>query len=483
VLIRTISFSGARSGVYKLHTFNSSMRRIAQLPSGAGEVLLDDEDQARYAWGMTEYYEQFLAYKAPKSLEWVELLKMPYPGGMLEPIAFTDDGSSILALDNRDGGTKAVVKASLDLSRVETIYRDPVADVLDIKIDKDGNAYAFVAGIGKPELHYLDPNHERAGVTQSLQATFPESRVEIVNATSKGSLQVIHVSSDRNPGFYYLFDKDAGGLIPFSGMRPWVDQELSGRVEPIEFKARDGLHITGLLTIPPGQTEALALVVNPHGGPHGPFDAWGYDKQSQFLASRGYAVLQVNFRGSGGFGADFEAAGFREWGRKIQHDIIDATRYVVKNFPIDPERIAIMGGSFGGYSALQASIIEPDLYKAAIGVVGVYDFSLMYSAGDIRGRFSGRRYLEKALGKDKDEFAEFSPIQRVGELKAPVLLIQGEEDDRAPVVHANKLAAELKRRGHPHEYVVIANEGHGFYKPENRVRHLELMERFLDKHL
>ena len=135
VLIRTISFSGARSGVYKLHTSNSSMRRIAQLPSGAGEVLLDADERARYAWGMTEYYEQFLAYKAPDSLEWVELLKMPYPGGMLEPIAFTDDGKAILALDNRDGGTKAVVKASLDLKQVEMIYRDPVADVLDIKID------------------------------------------------------------------------------------------------------------------------------------------------------------------------------------------------------------------------------------------------------------------------------------------------------------------------------------------------------------
>ena len=155
-------------------------------------------------------------------------------------------------------------------------------------------------------------------------------------------------------------------------MRPWIDQELSGRVAPIDFKARDGLHITGLLTMPAGQTgEAVALVVNPHGGPHGPFDSWGYDKQSQFLASRGYAVLQVNFRGSGGFGADFEAAGFREWGRKIQYDVIDATRYVMKNFPIDPDRIAIMGASFGGYSALQASIIEPDLYKAAIGVVAV----------------------------------------------------------------------------------------------------------------
>ena len=132
---------------------------------------------------------------------------------------------------------------------------------------------------------------------------------------------------------------------------------------------------------------------------------------------------------------------------------------------------------------MQASIIEPDLFKAAIGIVGVYDFGLMYSAGDIRGWFGGRRYLEKALGKDKDEFAEFSPLQRVGELKAPVLLIQGGEDDRAPVVHANKLAKELKRRGHPHEYVVMPNEGHGFYKAENRVRELALIERFLDKYL
>jgi dipeptidyl aminopeptidase/acylaminoacyl peptidase len=132
---------------------------------------------------------------------------------------------------------------------------------------------------------------------------------------------------------------------------------------------------------------------------------------------------------------------------------------------------------------LQSSIVAPDFFKAAVGIVGVYDFSLMYTAGDIRGRFSGRRYLEKALGKNEAEFAEFSPVRRVAELKAPVLLIQGEKDERAPVKHSDVLAQRLAAKGHPHEYVVMPNEGHGFYKPENRVRYYQLFLAFFDRHL
>ena len=142
-----------------------------------------------------------------------------------------------------------------------------------------------------------------------------------------------------------------------------------------------------------------------------------------------------------------------------------------------------MGASFGGYSALQSPILAPELFKAAIGVVGGYDLKLMYRAGDIRGRFSGKRYLEKALGNDPDEFAEFSPLARADELTVPVMLVQGERDDRAPVIHSDRLAKRLKELGHPHEYVIMENEGHGFYKDENRIAWYEMMETFLARHL
>ena len=229
--------------------------------------------------------------------------------------------------------------------------------------------------------------------------------------------------------------------------------------------------------------EFTPVVVMPHGGPHGPFDTWNYDSKAQYLAHLGMAVVKVNFRGSGGYGGDFEAQGYREWGRKIQYDIVDAARAAIDRFGLNGEKVGIMGGSFGGYSALQASIVEPDLFKAAVGVVGIYDLPLMYGAGDIRGRFSGRRYLEKAIGRDKEEFRRYSPVMRADELKAPVMLIQGEKDKRAPVEHADVMAEALEDLGHPHEYIIMPNEDHGFYKPENRIRYFELFGRFLSDNL
>ena len=175
------------------------------------------------------------------------------------------------------------------------------------------------------------------------------------------------------------------------------------RIESFVFEARDGFQRSGPADNarqrdPNGK---IPLLVHPHGGPHGPYDEWIYNSLVQYLANGGYAVLQVNFRGSGGHGADFEAAGFRQWGRAIQHDIIDGAKYALDNFSLDAERVGIVGASFGGYSALQSAILEPDFFKATVGIVGVYDFKLMYTNGDIRGRRSGRKYLEKALGRDE----------------------------------------------------------------------------------
>ena len=177
-------------------------------------------------------------------------------------------------------------------------------------------------------------------------------------------------------------------------------ERTRGRIESFVFEARDGLSVPALLTMPSQKDPdgKIPLLVHPHGGPHGPYDEWRYNPLVQYLANGGYAVLQVNFRGSGGHGADFEAAGFRQWGRAIQHDIIDGAKYALDNFPLDAERVGIVGASFGGYSALQSAILEPDLFKATVGIVGVYDFKLMYTNGDIRGRRSGRKVSRKSFG-------------------------------------------------------------------------------------
>ncbi len=486
VLVLTGTYS--RPYLAKLNVRSGALRDRASLPPNAfatSSILLDSEKRPRYARVRTEYNIDELFYKDPAKTSWEKIAEFPYPGGAQVPIQMSADGNSVFLLDNLDGGTQAVAKADLRLQNVETLFRDDLTDITNFYTDEESNVYAYASGIGKPELRVLDPQNARIKTLGMLQGAFPGQDVQIVNATRDGKQMMIFVSSDRHPGTYYIFDLEDNQLRFLFDTRSWVDPELSAPMDAFVFEARDGLQVTALLTTPIGEAPAQGwpLIVHPHGGPHGPYDTWGYNPLIQFLANRGYAVLQVNFRGSGGHGANFEMAGFREWGRKIQYDIIDGAKAALESYPLDADKVAIMGASFGGYSALQSPILAPEFFKAAIGVVGVYDFKLMYRAGDIRGRFSGKRYLEKALGNDPDEFAEFSPLARADELTVPVMLVQGERDDRAPVIHSDRLAKRLKELGHPHEYVIMENEGHGFYKDENRIAWYEMMETFLARHL
>lgn len=482
-LIRACGFSGTTCDIYRINVFNGALRDRQRLPARSSSVVFDSDNMAQYSVAETELGFREV-YRRTKS-GWDLTGRYPYPGGALIPFSLSVQDDAVYALDGRDGGPGAVVKMDRALASGEQVYRHRLTDISDFHADKDGSVYAVEAGLGKPELVDIQPGHPDLLTLKSLREVFPTRGVSIVDQAEKGNLLLVATYSDRVPSEYFLYNKKKNSLQFLIARRPWVKEAESLAMLPVEFMSRDGLQITGYLTLPNGASKErpAPLIVNPHGGPHGPFDSWGYLPDTQFLASQGYAVLQVNFRGSGGFGADFEAAGFQKWGREIQLDIIDGAQYVLANFPVDSDRVGIMGGSFGGYSALQSSILAPDLFKAAVGVVGVYDFKLMYTAGDIRGRFSGRRYLEKALGKAEADFQEFSPVRRVSELKAPVLLIQGEKDERAPVEHSDVLARVLEARSHPHEYVIMPNEGHGFYKAENRIRYFMLFSDFFDRHL
>lgn len=483
-LVLSYTLSGTRQKVARMNLRNGAISKAVSVPPRTMEIVLDKTKQPRYAVAGNDAGDRLVHYREPGKVEWTQLGQYPYPGGWMRPVGFSADESRALVLDSRDGGTEAVGFADLQLQSVEHLFRDSVTDITGYDIDETDQMYAASAGIGKPRRVILDPEHPQAKALQRLEASFPDDAVRITSSTRDGTLHLVGTYSDKNAGMYYLYDESVGELKYLLARRPWVKPEQGFTTTDFIFEARDGLKITGLLTMPNvSGDEQAPLIVMPHGGPHGPYDRWGWNMEAQFLASRGYAVVQVNFRGSGMHGADFEKAGFREWGRKIQFDIIDGARYVIANNPIDEDRVGIMGASFGGYSALQSAILEPDFFKASIGVVGVYDFKLMYTNGDIRGRRSGRKYLEKALGRDKAQFQEYSPLARAHELKAPVLLIQGEKDDRAPVIHADKLAERLEELNHEFQYLIMPNEGHGFFKPENRQLYLRTVEQFLAEHI
>jgi dipeptidyl aminopeptidase/acylaminoacyl peptidase len=224
-------------------------------------------------------------------------------------------------------------------------------------------------------------------------------------------------------------------------------------------------------------------VVMPHGGPHGVRDWWEFDWEVQLLANRGYAVLQVNFRGSGGYGRDFEAAGYGEWGAKMQDDVTDATRWAIEQKIAPADRTCIYGISYGGFAALMGAAREPELYRCAIGYAGVYDLELMWESGDVPDSRRGRAYLERVLGTDVAKLRAQSPVHNAQNIKAPVLLIHGKADGRADYEHAQRMKAALEKNNKKVEWLSLGREGHGIYDENTRREVYERILQFLDANL
>jgi dipeptidyl aminopeptidase/acylaminoacyl peptidase len=319
----------------------------------------------------------------------------------------------------------------------------------------------------------------------SLMQQFPGEDVDFINASRDGKKVLVKVQADVAPGRYYLYDTDAKKLRFVAARASWIKPEQLADMQPITVTARDGLVLHGYLTRPAGREDAknLPLVVLVHGGPYGVRDTWGYDPTVQMLASRGYAVLQVNFRGSGGYGQEFMQRGYREWGRKMQDDVTDATRWAIAEGIADAKRICIFGTSYGGYAALEGVVREPDLYQCAIGYVGVYDLRLMYTRGDIPQTDYGVGYLNMVLGGNQDDLAARSPINHLDKIKARLMIVVGGQDERVPPVHGERLHAALEERGVEHEWLYQRTEGHGFYDEAHVADLYTRVIAFLDRNI
>lgn len=336
---------------------------------------------------------------------------------------------------------------------------------------------------GRPELKVLDAKHPDALLLRSLIKAFGGQRVRITSRTVDGERFVIFVDGDRNPGDFYLVERKSLKATYLLSRRSWIDPKTQAPVEAITYKTRDGATIHGFLTARDGlATRNGPLVIMPHGGPHGPRDYWAWDTWAQALASRGYAVLQVNYRGSGGYGYAHQAAGYRKWGTLMQDDLTDAVRWAVAQGVADPGRVCIMGASYGGYAALMSPVREPDLYRCAIGFAGVYDLVSQSKESDIAESRFGRMYLREVLGGDA-EMREHSSVTYIDRLKAPVLIAHGTADERVPFSQAKILREAMTASGKPFEWAEYEGEGHGFYKESNHEDFLKRSIEFLDKHI
>ena len=333
--------------------------------------------------------------------------------------------------------------------------------------------------------HYKFVDADREELQKSLEAFFPNYEVGVADIDDDERRVIVRTYSDRTRGTYYLFDRQDNSMSKLADLSTWLKEENMAPMKPITYTARDGLTIHGYLTLPVGvNQENLPLVVIPHGGPSAR-DAWGFDSEVQFLANRGIAVLQVNFRGSVGYGKAFWQAGFKQWGRKMQDDVTDGVLWAVEQGIADKNRLAIYGGSYGGYAALAGAAFTPELYACAVSYVGPSNiFTLLESIPPYWKPFIEMEYEEIGdPSKDKELLEEVSPVFHAEQIKIPLFVAQGANDPRVNKTESDQIVEAVRKTGKEVVYMVKDNEGHGFQNEENRFDFYRTMEEFFRKHL
>ncbi len=470
--------------VDRLDVYSGALERLAvsPLPGGAG-FLTDSTGNPRYAMVGDEHARLLTFFREAGKDEWKRLDGVS-KSALIEPLDFSPDDRRVFLLADETGGPLCLVEQTLDSSVRRTLSCDGAANVSDVILSFDQAEPIAALYLGAPPWErVLDSPHPDADKLRSLQKAFPGQIVEPVSATTDGARVVLRVYSDRNPGDYYLFDPKTMNADLIDSQRDWIDPRQMGEQRAVEFKSRDGQAIHGLLTLPPGvPASKLPLVVNPHGGPFGIMDTWGWSQEPQLLASRGYAVLQVNFRGSDGYGASFESAGRQGWDTVMINDITDGTRWAVQQGLADASRICIYGASYGGYAALMSAVREPDLYRCVIGYAGVYDLPRLRKDSDVADTARGRRFMNEFIGDDK-RLKAASPLTYIDRLKAAVMIVHGEEDKRAPFSQAKALRSALDERHYSYEWLAKPDEGHGFYEEANLMELYTRLLAFLDRNI
>ncbi len=416
--------------------------------------------------------------------DWRPLLTAPAEDALTSgPIAFSEDGRSMLALSSVGADTGGLVRIDVATGDSHVLARDPETDVAGVRLDPDTREPQIVM-FEKDRVEYRVLDHTLDADLAAIRALNPGDPV-FVDADDSDETWLVAFNNDTSPGSYYSYDRQTRrGSFLFES-RPELARYELAPMEPFTFSTRDGLTIHGYATFPPGAPRTgLPMVLDVHGGPWAR-DSWAFDPEAQWLANRGYLCVQVNFRGSTGYGKAFVNAGNREWGGKMQDDLTDAVGYVIGQGWADPARVAIFGGSYGGYAALAGAAFTPDLFCCAVDIVGPSNLKTLIETIPPYWAPMIAQFHTRVGDPDKD--AAFlwsrSPLSRAHDIRIPLLIAQGANDPRVKQAESEQIVAALTEAGIEHEYMLFPDEGHGFAKPENRLRFYAAAERFLARYL
>jgi len=402
----------------------------------------------------------------------------------IEPLFFDFDNKLLFVSSNINRDKAAIVRLDPTTAKEESVvFQHPEVDVAGLAWSRKRKVCTDVQFVtAKRQRKIFDAETET--IYADLQRRLPGYEIDLQSHDRDENIFIVAAWSDRTQGVRHLYDATSKTLTKLAEIAPWLHEGDLAEMKPITYQARDGLTIHGYLTLPKEADKNLPLIVNPHGGPWAR-DAWGYNPEVQFLANRGYAVLQMNFRSSTGYGRAFWEAGFKQWGRKMLDDVTDGVRYAIARGIADPKRVCIYGGSYGGYCALAGLAFTPDLYACGVDYVGISN--LLTFLRTIPPYWKARLdTFYEMVGNpetDKEWLAEASPVMHADKIRAPLLIAQGAQDPRVNIDESNQMVAALKKHGVAVEYLVKENEGHFFANEENRFEFYEVMEKFLKKHL
>jgi dipeptidyl aminopeptidase/acylaminoacyl peptidase len=469
---------------YRLNLEDGSLNMIAENPGNISAWMTDHDGSLKIAIA-TDGVNTSLLYRPTEDSSWRNVITTNFKESFSPQFFDFIDSNVVYGTSNIGRDKSALVRFDLEKGEeIEELFKDAHNDITGAAYSRKRKVLTSVYWTAdKVKRSGFDPIVEKT--YKDLESQLPGVEVYLTSKDDDESLYMVRTMSDKTRGKYYLYEVATKKLTEVSDVSPWLNQEHLADMKPITYKSRDGLTIHGYLTLPKGvEPKNLPVVVNPHGGPWAR-DVWGFNPEVQFLANRGYAVLQMNFRGSTSYGREFWESSFKQWGQAMQNDISDGVRYLVKEGIADQDRIAIYGGSYGGYATLAGVTYTPDLYACAIDYVGVSNlFTFMETIPPYWVQY--REMLYEMVGHpetDREMLAKYSPSLHADQITTPLFIAQGAKDPRVKQSESDQMVQALKDNGTEVEYMLKLNEGHGFRNEENRFEFYEAMEKFLAEHL
>jgi dipeptidyl aminopeptidase/acylaminoacyl peptidase len=470
---------------YRLNIVTGELTILAENPGYITSWMTDHDGKLRIATA-TDGVNTSILYRKTEADEFQNVLTTNFRESV-SPLFFSFDNQYVYASSNLGRDKAAIVKFDIEKGEeIEVLFSHDEVDVSGLSYSKKRKVLTTISyTTWKRQFHFLDET--RANLQKRLEQDLGDYEIVIASANKAEDTFLIRTYSDRSLGAYYIYIQNEDKLEKIADVSPWLDENELAEMKPIRYQSRDGWTIHGYLTLPKGvEAKNLPVVVNPHGGPWAR-DSWTFNPEVQFLANRGYAVLQMNFRGSTGFGRAFWEASFKQWGLSMQDDITDGVNWLIEQGIADKDRISIYGGSYGGYATLAGITLTPDVYACAIDYVGVSNlFTFMETIPPYWEQF--RQMLYEMVGnpddaEDNARMKATSPVFLIDKIKAPLLIAQGANDPRVAQAESDQMVEALRNNGIDVEYILKIDEGHGFRNEENRFEFYEAMEGFLGKYL